>query len=198
MTRMKPMFLCVLAAMTCWLSFNPGTMLAQTPGGSASSERRECPLTVESSVKMEVTNIIFMDKLQGIGGRSLTIPDDKHDQWRLGVVTIKITKPAGSRLTLAAADLTLHYYHGDKTEVAPCEGLSTFSLEDNVDRPVEFSPSMGPGFVKQTTGARATQESVIYLDAIFCFIEPDTTEIWVCVGRPITPQGFAVAPGLWK
>ena len=120
MTRMKPMFLCVLAAMACWLLFGQGTMLAQTPGGSASSERRECPLTVSPSVKMEVTNIIFMDKLQGIGGRSLTIPDDKHDQWRLGVVTIKITKPAGSRLTLAAADLTLHYYHGDKTEVAPC------------------------------------------------------------------------------
>ena len=36
-------------------------------------------------------------------------------KFRVALVTIKITKPSGRRISIAAADLTLHYYHGTKT-----------------------------------------------------------------------------------
>lgn len=201
MRKMNPLSICVLLAMAGWLVFGSQvTMLAQTSTGndSGATSKRECPLMVGSQVKMEVTGVVFMDEVQGTGGRRMTIPEDKRDKWRLGIVTLKVTKPAGTRFTLAAADLALHYYHGEQTEVAPCEGLSSFSSSDDSDRPMELSQTMGPGFTKQTTGAKTTQASVIYMDAVFGFMEPDTSEIWVCLGQPVTDRGFTVASGLWK
>lgn len=153
---------------------------------------KSCPLTVPAtSVLMEIVDIVFTDVVQGAGGNKMALNEEQKKNLRLGLVTVKVTKPAGMRLSLAAADLTLHYYHGSEAEVAPCEGISSFSTSLDTDRPMELSKTMGPGFTKQHTGARATQVSVLYFDAVFGFMEPDTKECWLCVGQPSTSAPFA-------
>jgi hypothetical protein len=153
---------------------------------------KSCPLVLayDQGIKAEVVGIIFTDEVQGSSGNRMRLNEDQKAKMRIGVVSIKITKPAEQRLTLAAADVTLHYFHGENAEVSPCEGISAFSTNNDADRPMELSRTMGPGFVKQTTGARATAASEVYIDAVFGFIEPNTSEVWICLGQPGVKQGF--------
>ena len=51
--------------------------------------------------------------------------------------------------------------------------------------------------IKQTTGARNTRASVVYVDAIFGYVEPDSREMWICVAQPTTAQPAFVSPG-WQ
>ncbi len=159
---------------------------------------RDCPLVVPlgQDIRAEVVAVSFPDEVQGVGGRRMRVGDDRREKFRLGLVTIKITKPAGAALTLAAADVTLHYYHGDHAEVAPCEGLSTFSMTNDAERPMELSESDGPGFLKQSTGARATAADVLYVDAVFYGMEPDSNECWICIAQPVQRGGFR--SGGWR
>jgi hypothetical protein len=48
----------------------------------------------------------------------------------------------------------------------------------------------GPGWVKQKTGVRSSQASVVYLDAVFHLIEPTISEVWLCVAQPSKPLPF--------
>ena len=159
---------------------------------SATPSAKECPyvLEVNRGLKVEIVDVLFTDEIQGVRGNRMKVPEDKKDKMRFALVTIKITKPAKKRLTLAAADLTLHYYHGDQAEVAPCEGISYFSIGNDTDRPMDLSQSDGPGFVKQTTGAKCTKSEVVYLDGSFAFMEPDTREVWICIGQPVSAEPF--------
>jgi hypothetical protein len=125
-------------------------------------------------------------------------PDAATEEYRFAVVTLKITKPAGASLSLAAADLTLHYYHGSEMEVAPCEGLSWFKSDADSDVPILMNPIPGPGFIKQTTGPAGTNGTIIYIDAIFGFMEPDTRECWICIGHPATTEPFVCPSPAWK
>ena len=101
-----------------------GDVRAATFGASA----KRCPLALDLSgaVTAEIANAQFFVEVPGVNGNRMQLPPNRRDIHRLAVVTIRITKPAGQRLAVAAADLTLHYWHGSEAEVVPCEGLSGF------------------------------------------------------------------------
>lgn len=174
-----------------------GAFLAeQAAGPSQTAGARRCPLWINmdpaSGIRCEVVEARFVTEVEGVAGNALRVPKERLHLFRIALVTLKITKPAGQKLTLAAADLSCHYYHGDSVEVAPCEGISSFGMRKDDDRPLSLPPMSGPGFTKSTTSARATQAAVVYLDAVFGFIEPDVRDLWVAVGQPITEEPFAV------
>jgi len=145
-------------------------------------------------VKIEIANVKFEVEIQGVDG-PMRMPENRRDKYRLALVTLRIRKPPGMKLTIAAADLTFHYYHGTDPEVAPAEGLSYFSTSIDGDRPMKLWQSMGPGWVKQTTNPRATEAGELYVDVVFHMIEPDTRECWVgiaqsCQQAPYIAKGW--------
>ena len=165
-------------------------------GGSTT---RGCPHLVDlQQVKMEVAQIIFVDLVDGAGGTRLRVPDDQRDKFRIAVVTVRVKKPAGMRIEMAAADLTLHYYHGTEVEVAPCEGISAFATVLDIDRQVNLARMPGPGWVKMTTMPRSTQATEVYFDAVFDKVEPDTREVWLCVAQPTTLEPFLCPTPAWR
>ena len=159
--------------------------------GAGAADRRESPLVADlRRVNVEIADIAFVEEVAGIDGNNMRISPANKDKFRLALVTLRITKPPGEKLTLAAADLTLHYFHGEATEAAPCEGLSVFSTSREVDRPVKMPQHPGPGFVKQTTGTVSTQASTVYVDALFGYIEPTINDVWIAVAQPSTVAPF--------
>ena len=138
--------------------------------------------------------------MEGVDGNRMAVPQDRRDKYRYALVTLRIRKPAKLKLTIAAADLALHYFHGNEAEVAPAEGLSTFSTTLDGERPLRIPQMQGPGWVKQTTGTRATEAAEIFCDAAFALVEPDVRECWIAVGQPSTQapfvsKGWAVGGG---
>lgn len=171
--------------------------IAQQPAGLSVTEgARRCPLWLNiqpaSGIRCEVVEARFVTEVEGVAGNALRVPKERLHLFRVALITLKITKPAGQKLTLAAADLALHYNHGERVEVAPCEGISSFGIRQDDDRPLKLPPMSGPGFTKSTTSARATQAAVVYLDAVFGAIEPDIRSLWVAVGQPVTEEPFDV------
>jgi len=149
------------------------------------------PLVVPlQQVKMSIAGIRFTGQVPGMDGNQMKLPDERLKSYRIGVVTIRIQKPAGMQLTIAAADLTLHYYHGNSVEVAPCEGISVFSTAAAMARGMKLPRTSGPGWVKMRTDANATQASEVYVDAVFGMMEPNTRECWLCVGQPTAAVPF--------
>ncbi|MBM4027753.1 MAG: hypothetical protein FJ280_20490 [Planctomycetes bacterium] len=53
---------------------------------------------------------------------------------------------------------------------------------------------MGLLFLSDTAG---TSGAVLYLDAVFGYLEPDTKECWICLGQPTTQPFVCPAPA-WK
>ena len=153
---------------------------------------RPCPrlLDLNGEIKAEVVGVRSTDEVRGVGGNQMRVGGKRLNMFRIAVVTIKITKPINRGLSVACADFTLHYYHGNETEVAPAEGMSSFSTAQAEVRPITLPRMSGPGFTKQTTGPRAVRAKVVYIDIIFGYMEPDTREVWVCVGRPITTRPY--------
>jgi hypothetical protein len=165
--------------------------------GRAVGADPECPLTLDlKKMGVQIDNIAYVEEVPGIDGNSMKLDDEQRPKFRVALVTLKITKPAGTKLTLAAADLTLHYINGGGSEVTVCEGLSIFSTAKDQDRPVKLPRQSGPGFVKQVTGPAATQASTVYVDAVFGFIEPDISDAWIAVGQPSTVAPYATTG--WK
>jgi hypothetical protein len=162
--------------------------------------RRQAPLVIPlNEVRMEIADIFFTTEVQGAQGRAMKMKDpERLKKYRLALVTIKVTKPPRRKLKIAAADLSLHYSHGNGVEVAICEGISVFNRTRDEDRLVHFPRSAGPGFVKQTTGVRATQADVVYFDAVFQGMEPDTRDVWLCVGQPTSRKPFVCRTPAWK
>ena len=157
-----------------------------TATGSVSSFIKKCPYLLDlngGGLKAEIVEISFPEVVQGIDGNKIEMSEDKKDKYRLALVTIKITKPAGQRISAAAADFTLHYCHGTGDDVAPCEGISWFDTDNDSDRPMKLARVDGPGWVKQTTGAKATKSAVVYIDAVFAYIELDMKDCWICLGQ---------------
>jgi len=152
----------------------------------------DVPLVVPlSDVKIEIKEIMYLEQVEG-----LKVQADKRDKFRIALVTIQFTKPAGRSVEVAAADLTLHYTHGGEAEVAPCEGISSFNQTLTEDRAMKMFNQSGPGWIKQKTAVRSTQATVVYLDAAFALIEPDISDVWLCVGQPAQTQVFKT--GGWK
>jgi hypothetical protein len=169
------------------------------PGSAESKSSRTCPhhMQLGPQYQMEIVSMSFTNRLEGPLFRR-QIPDAEEQEYRFALVTLKITKPAGASLSLAAADLTLHYYHGDETEVAPCEGLSWFKSNADSDASILMSLIPGPGFIKQTTDPAGTSGTVVYIDAVFSYMEPDTRECWICIGHPTTAEPFVCPAPAWK
>ena len=171
--------------------------LVALAGASLAQSSREAPLVLDfqQGIKAELVSLTFV-KVVTDGTRNMKVPDDKLGKYRLAVATIKVSKPAGTQLTLACADLTLHYYHAGETEVTPCEGMSSFTSALDADREITLSSTNGPGFLKKNTATRATEAAVVYVDALFGSMEPDTREAWIAVGqvadrnRPFISKGW--------
>lgn len=168
-------------------------------GNAESKSSRTCPHQVQlgPQCQMEIASMSFTNRLEGPLFRR-QIPEAERQEYQFAVVTLKITKPAGASLSLAAADLTLHYYHGEETEVAPCEGLSWFKSDAGSDVPILMSLIPGPGFLKQTTEPALTNSTIVYIDAVFAYMEPDTSECWICLGHPATTEPFVCPTPAWK
>lgn len=159
---------------------------------AAATSTKRCPyiLNLRKDVTMELVNVKFTDEVQGVGGNRMKIRGERLKVFRIAIATLKITKPRGKRLSVTAADFTMHYYHGSNKEVAPSEGLSAFSTQRDFDRPMTLPRMSGPGFTRQTTGSRTTKAGIVYVDVVFSYMEPDTREVWVCYGRPIQTRPF--------
>ena len=159
---------------------------------AAAGEKRPCPLVgIGNGVTIDIARVTCVDTVQGIDGNVRQIPDDQRKTvFRYGVVTLRVRTPSGLRFTLAAADLTLHYNRGERSDWAPCDGLSGFSRLLDADRLMKLQDSQGPGWMKQVTGAAATEASEVYIDALFPSMEKDIREIWICVSTPTTKEPF--------
>ena len=171
----------------------------QMVGRAESLSLRPCPHVMElgPQCRIEIMQMSFTDHVESLLYVH-QIPDGAREEYRFAVVTLKITKPAGTSLSLAAADLTLHYYHGNRTEVAPCEGLSWFKSDSSADMPILMNPVPGPGFIKQTTNPGDTAGTMVYIDAVFGFMEPDTRECWICIGHPAATEPFTCPAPAWS
>ncbi len=167
------------------------------PAGNQST--RPCPHVMElgPQCQVEIVRMSFTDHVESLLYLH-QIPDSAREEYRFAVVTLKITKPVGQGLSLAAADLTLHYYHGNETEVAPCEGLSWFKSDSEAEMPILMNPVPGPGFIKQTTSPEGTAGTTVYIDAVFGFMEPNTRECWICLGHPATTEPFTCPAPAWQ
>ena len=170
----------------------------QKIGHAESQASRTCPhlMPPGSQGQVEIVRMSFTDHVESLLYLH-QIPDSAREEYRFAVVTLKITKPAGRSLSLAAADLTLHYYHGAETEVAPCEGLSWFKRNSDSHVPILMNPVPGPGFIKQTTSPDGTAGTIVYIDAVFGFMEPDTRECWICLGHPAVTEPFTCPTPAW-
>jgi len=170
----------------------------QMIGHAESQSARTCPhlMQLGPQCQVEIMRMSFTDHVESLLYLH-QIPDSARQEYRFAVVTLKIAKPAGARLSLAAADLTLHYYHGPETEVAPCEGLSWFKRDSNAEAPILMNPIPGPGFIKQTTSPEGTAGTIVYIDAVFGFMEPDTRECWICLGHPVATEPFTCPAPAW-
>lgn len=157
--------------------------------GSGSSKK--CPLVaLQRGVTMEIVDMFFLKKVNGASGNALSVNEDNLDKHRIALVTVKVTKPAGTTLELAACDVTLHYYHGEKIEAAPCEGISAFNKTRDEDRSMNLPRVNGPSFTKTKTGVRASQDTTVYFDVVFQGVEPEIRQAWICVGQPTQSEPF--------
>jgi len=145
----------------------------------------------EQGFRAQLVNLRFAERVEGTN-RSLFINEDRANDYRLGIATVRIDKPAGTELTLACADVTLHYYHsGNTEEVAACQGMSGFSTVQNTDRPLDLRPAdQGPGFLKKSTLEAATAASVVFVDVLFTGMESSTADAWIAIGRVDAPAPF--------
>jgi len=165
---------------------------APAPKPQPAAETRPCPLVgMGNGVAIDIARVAFVERVVGIDGNDRRIPDDqRRSVFRYGLITLRIRKPSGLRFTLAAADLTLHYNRAERSDWAPCDGLSTFSRSLDTERLMKLQDSQGPGWMKQTTNAAATDASEVYVDCLFPSMEKDVREIWICVSTPTAKAPF--------
>lgn len=144
------------------------------------------PALVANLGNVEIVGCLFVTEYT-TERYTVRVSEDDMDKYRIAIITLRIQKPAGEELKLAAADVTLHYYYDSKEETAPCDGISVFSSVLDVDRVLKTG-KCSPGWLKQTTGTRTTAAATIYVDVAFRQIEPDISQMWVCVAKPVTAE----------
>ena len=162
---------------------------AAAPHAAAPAEGKTCPMVLDlgGSVKARIVGVRFADEVKSVD-QKLIMPSGQREPLRFCIVTLRIEKPAGKRLALAAADLTAHYWHADEALVTPCIGLSHFSATPDADRPMQLVPFSGFAFIRSVTGASTTQSTALFVDAVFGYVPGDTRELWVCTARPVQDQ----------
>lgn len=132
-----------------------------------------------------IVNCIYLEKYET---DQYTVTEEAG--YRMALLTLKIEKPAGAEIEIAAADITLHYYHGDdgtKEEVAPCDAISTFSKRPDDDKPLK-TLKCSPGWMKRTSGAHTSASSEVYLDVVFRKVENNISKMWICIAQPYASQ----------
>jgi len=132
-----------------------------------------------TKAKFQIVGATFVTKVQG--ANATRFEESQLDKFRGLILTVQVTKPAGEELTLFAQDFVLHYRFGDKTDVARCQGLSGFSGQMDVDRPMSLFAN---GIGRTTTGLSTTKLDTMYLDLFFQFMEPNTSDIHLFVAQP--------------
>ncbi len=132
-----------------------------------------------SKLKIEIVAANFVTEYGGITSRYTT---DKPEEHRGLVLTLRISKPADTPVKLHVADIALHYYYGNKYDVAPCKGVSSFSTELKTDRPMKFSKV---GFGSTSTGIFSMQAGVVYVDLFFRSMEPNTGNLYLLIAQPV-------------
>lgn len=151
-----------------------------------------CPYVLDlKEVRAEIVSAKLVREAKGTN-RDMKVKEGQCGV-RIAVLRIKITKPARKRLTLAGADLTLHYYVGNEPRVAACSGLSSFSSRKDTFPQMELSRVRGPGLMKRTTGVKSTRARVVYLGAVFGNVHRDAfvRGAWVCIAQPTSARPFA-------
>jgi len=150
------------------------------------AEEPPCPgVYPVSGLQMSIQDAQFLETLQS---GSITMRQAEPDKLRLALVTLRIEKPEGLAITLAAADVSLHYARQNEDyDVAPCQALSNFTANRNEDRNLEVQTLAGPAWVKIKTGTATRKASTIYGDALFANIPKDVNRLWIVIGQPATP-----------
>jgi len=147
--------------------------------GAIGSAAKAAPrLLALDSLKLQIVDAMFVTKLTGLNA---AFQEGQPEKFRGLVVTLRIEKKPGEAVELCAQDLTLHYRYGTKNDVAICHGLSTFSAEEKVDRPMKL---FAKGYGYSSTGPSTSRAPVVYVDLFFMFMEPNTSDIHLCVARP--------------
>ena len=160
---------------------------------AATVGRMGCPAFVDlqNGVAAEIVSVRLSDEIQGT--KLVMPPRQQQERLKLCLVTLRITKPAGQRLTLAAADLTAHFWRRDEPQVTSCVGLSPFSIEKDAFRPMQFVVPTEVFFVRASTGVSTTQAAEVFVDAVFPFVPADAGQLWVCLSQPICKQPYVFA-----
>ncbi|MDH7598198.1 MAG: hypothetical protein QHH07_01005 [Sedimentisphaerales bacterium] len=140
-------------------------------------------------MKVRIVGVTFVSRLEG---SNLRYEETEPNKYRGLVLTLQITKPADSELTIWAPDLALHYRHGQNADVAVCYGLSGFSTQPDVDRQITFYRL---GYGKVTTGMATTRAQTVYVDAFFQYMEPDVSELHLLIAQPV---GASAATDGWQ
>ncbi len=161
--------------------------LAQLFAGSGTAG--SCPYIIRE--RLEIVDILFVTEVAGDLGNRMAVPEERLNEFRIALVHVRVRKPPGAVFRLPAAALSLHYRtRSGFEEVAPCEGISQLVTSADADAPIRFPPFAGPGWVKQLTGPRASQADTVYFYAVFDLVEPDVSEVWLCISQPAQPQPF--------
>ena len=145
----------------------------------AQTTNRKAPGIVDmSKIKIDIVAARFVTRLEGVNGYRYEA--QKPEEYRGMVAVLRIQKPAGMPVKLTVQDLAMHYTYGGDTDISPCRGLSVFSTDRNVDRPMNFFKHFGG--VK--TAVASSEASVVYVDAFFDFMEPTTRDLHLAVAQP--------------
>lgn len=166
-----------------------GVVFVQAAFGQAGNGAPPPFMTDLGSLDIEIVGATFVAKLDGVNAR---FEESQSDMFRGLVLTLRIKKPAAQELTLVAQDLALHYSYGRGVDVAKCQGLSAFSSQRDVDRPITLY-RLGLGRV--TTGIATTKSDVVFIDAFFQYMEPGTSDLFLFVAQPV---GASFKTNGWK
>ena len=133
-------------------------------------------MLVASELGIEIAGEQFVAEIQGVNSTL----SNNSSEYRILVLTLKITKSAGLPLTLEAPDWVLHYYYENGTDVAPCQGVSYFSTMAGADRPMRVGNRE-----KSSTQAATTASDEVYVDLLFGGMEASTGQMHLLLAQPI-------------
>ena len=142
-----------------------------------------------NTAHFQIVDANFVTKLEG-GQRRFEETD--LNKYHGLVVTLRVTKSPGQELTVACQDIALHYRYGDKSDIAKCFGLSSYSTQQNEDRAMSLYTQ---GWGRSTTGIATTKISTVYIDVFFQNMEPDTSDLYLFIAQP---TGAHYLSGGWK
>ncbi len=142
---------------------------------------RDIPGMIDpGKVKFQIVGAIYVTEFKGVNA-TFTESSEDISKYHGLILTVKIRKPADESITLNAQDLPLHYKYGDKSDIAPCMCISSFSVQQDVDRPMRFFKANRGN---STTGASTIRADEVYVDLFYMYMEPDTSELYLLVAQP--------------